>query len=180
MLRRFLTFVVLLVGAPSPANADSILLPGNGGGFTIIPSVLSISDASVTWDGLGSENLGFVVSAQINNCGEFDVDYSTGDGSGNAGVDYVSRSGTLSFGGCSPGIQTLTITVPLLNPGFAATETFFVFLHSVDPEGIALVADGQGVGTINRTQPAMSTVPEPATLWLLATSFCALGVVRRR
>ena len=73
------------------------------------------------------------------------VDYTTRNGTARAGEDYVSASGTLTF---VPGETAQTVAVAVLpgeRPGDGETMT----LELSNPQGGgAVIADGQGVGTI--------------------------------
>jgi hypothetical protein len=80
------------------------------------------------------------------------VDWATTAGSATAGSDYQAGSGTLTF---APGETSKTITV-LVNGDrlVEPTETFFVNLSS--PSADALIAAGQGVGSIDDDEPRIS------------------------
>jgi hypothetical protein len=85
------------------------------------------------------------------------VQYSTANGTAQAGVDFVPVSGTLNFGPSLGGNQTVTrtVNVPIIGKSLKeANETFFLNLSS--PVN-ATLADGQGVGIIideDRAYPA--------------------------
>ena len=82
--------------------------------------------------------------------GLFTVNYSTADGSGQAGSDYVPTSGTLTF---NPGVNSQTFTVTIIDDGLAdADET--VLLNLSNPTGpITLGAQSTAVLTIVGNQP---------------------------
>ena len=77
------------------------------------------------------------------------VEFETSNGTATAPGDYAAQSGTLDF---APGEATKTITV-LVNgdTAFEADETFTVDL--TNPTS-AIIADGEGVGTIENDDPA--------------------------
>jgi outer membrane protein assembly factor BamB len=71
------------------------------------------------------------------------VDYSTADGTGAVGSDYVATSGVVTF---APGETTKTILVPTVDDTtLEPTETFAVNLSNAVG---GIISDGQGVGTI--------------------------------
>jgi hypothetical protein len=77
------------------------------------------------------------------------VNYSTANGSAVAGSDYVTATGTVLF---QPGVTARSIFVPLVNDTvFETNESFVVNLSNPSPN--ALIADGQGVGTILDNDP---------------------------
>ena len=76
------------------------------------------------------------------------VHYATADGTATAGSDYTAASGDVTF---APGETSKTITVAVLGDRLAEpTETFVVNLSG--PTN-AIIADGQGVGTILDDEP---------------------------
>ncbi|MBE7416662.1 MAG: tandem-95 repeat protein [Ideonella sp.] len=80
------------------------------------------------------------------------VNYATGDGSANAGSDYVAAGGTLTF---APGVVSQTITVSITNDALTElSETFNVTLSGAVN---ATIADASGLGTIvdNDAPPAI-------------------------
>jgi Calx-beta domain len=85
--------------------------------------------------------------------GLFTVNYSTvdmGGGSADAGSDYVSTSGTLTF---NPGVNTQTFTIPIIDDGLPdADETVFLMLgNHTGPINIG--TQGMAVLTILGNQP---------------------------
>ncbi|MGB3149397.1 MAG: Calx-beta domain-containing protein [Maribacter sp.] len=84
-----------------------------------------------------------------NASGAFTVNYTTVDGSANAGSDYTATSGTLSFNGISG--DTDTITIPILNnPGIEFNETLLLqFTASSD-------------GSVDFSDTATGTIIDPA------------------
>jgi hypothetical protein len=77
------------------------------------------------------------------------VTFATANGSATAGSDYQATSGALTF---APGETTKTVTV-LVNGDRVGepNETFLVNLSQ--PSGGAVIADGQGIGTIMDDEP---------------------------
>ncbi|HEX8572922.1 MAG TPA: Calx-beta domain-containing protein, partial [Allosphingosinicella sp.] len=105
------------------------------------PITVSVSDISVN-EAAGT--MTFTVTRNSLVTGAFTVDYATADGTAIAGQDYTATSGTLSF---TDNQVQATVTVPITDdstPEFDDT----VLLNLSNPTGGAVIADGQGVGTI--------------------------------
>jgi hypothetical protein len=81
------------------------------------------------------------------------VEYTTSDGTANAGADYGEVSGILSF---APGQTAKNVVVPIFDRGPSSTSNFAVSLSSVMN---ASIADGTGIVTINAS--AGASVPQP-------------------
>ncbi|WP_369116280.1 DUF1194 domain-containing protein [Crocosphaera watsonii] len=72
------------------------------------------------------------------------VDYETASGTAEAGVDYISANGSLTF--LPGGDSTQTIAVEIIGDTMGEIdETFFVNLGNASG---TVIADGQGIGTI--------------------------------
>ncbi|HEX8483325.1 MAG TPA: Calx-beta domain-containing protein, partial [Allosphingosinicella sp.] len=102
---------------------------------------VSVSDVSVN-EAAGT--MSFTVTRNSLVSGAFTVDFATADGTAVAGQDYSATSGTLSF--TDNQVQAF-VTVPIIDdstPEFDDT----VLLNLSNPTGGAVIADGQGVGTI--------------------------------
>ena len=87
------------------------------------------------------------------------VDYSAQGGTATAGVDFAAAAGTLTF---APGETSKTVTV-LVNGDLAdeADETFAVQLGNAAG---AVIADGQGAGTILDDDPLALSIADVAEL----------------
>jgi hypothetical protein len=94
--------------------------------------------------GSGETNFDFTVTLSAASTVAATVNYATADGSAQAGTDYASTSGTLTF---NPGETSKTITVRVYARNYPDNRTFYVRLSN--PSN-ASVADGEGVGTIER------------------------------
>ncbi len=82
--------------------------------------------------------------------GLFTVNYTTADGTAQAGVGYLPASGTLTF---DPGVDVQTFTVPILDNGLPAGDTSVLLVLS-NPKGpIALGTQSMAVLTILGNQP---------------------------
>ena len=129
-----------------------------------VPPSLTISDPSVIEGDAGTVTLVYTVTASFPvPAGGLSVDYATADGTATAGSgDYVTQSGTLNF---AQGDTTATISVTVNGDTlFERNETVIVNLSN--PVN-ALIADGQGVGTIGNDDPV------PPTAGLFSTDFAA-------
>jgi probable HAF family extracellular repeat protein len=114
------------------------------------PSV-SIGDATVIEGGAGTANAVFTATLSAPASGPVTVHFATGNGTASAGSDYSARSGTLTF---APGQTTATVAVAVNGDTVGEpNETFQVSLSQ--PVG-AVIADGQGVGTIVDDEPRLS------------------------
>jgi len=110
---------------------------------TLAAAAVAIGDATVTEGNAGTVSADFIVTLSTASAQTVTVDFATADGSAVAGSDYVAQSGTLTF---NAGETTKTISVFVNGDTVVeGNETFFVNLTSATN---ALIADGQGVGTI--------------------------------
>jgi Subtilase family/Calx-beta domain/Peptidase inhibitor I9 len=111
---------------------------------------LSVGDAVVA-EPSGSASAVFTVSLATARPGTVTAQYTVSPGTAAAGLDYTPVSGTVTF---APGVVTRTILVPILGDVLDEfDETFFVTLFA--PAG-AVIADGQGTGTILDDDPPPS------------------------
>ncbi len=105
-------------------------------------STISVDDVTFT----GADSLvapGFTVTLSAASAQTITVHYQTADGTAVAGEDYTATSGTLTF---DPGETSKPIPVTILPDTVQeSTEQFYL---NLDSPGNALIADGQGVGTI--------------------------------
>jgi hypothetical protein len=116
---------------------------------------LSINDVTVAEGNSGTTSATFTVSLAPVQPSAASVSYATANGTASAGLDYVATSGTLAFGACQGSAQ---LTVPVLGDLVdEPDETFFVNLSN--PSG-AVIADGQGQGTITDDDPLPEVVVE--------------------
>ena len=133
------------VNLSNPVNAT--IADGQGLGTIInddtsLPSV-SINDVSVAEGNSGTTNAIFTVNLSAASGQIVTVTYSTANGTATARSDYVATSGVLTF---NPGETTKTLAVMVNGDTFSEpNETFFVNLTSATS---AIIADGQGIGTI--------------------------------
>src|SRR5258708_7976777 len=115
------------------------------------PSI-SLNDVSVTEGDSSTTPANFTVSLSAASGFTVTVNYATADNTANAGSDYQSTSGTLTF---NPGDTAKPVTV-LVNGDatFEPNESFFVNLTS--PTN-ATISDAQGKGTITNDDAAPPT-----------------------
>jgi hypothetical protein len=120
-------------------NNVSVLLNTSS---TTVPS-LSIADASVKENPLGTTYASFTVTLSAASDQTVTVHYDTAPGTAKPGIDYVGRHGTLTF---LPGQTTRHVRVHILNDQPTGTnEQFFVNLNNAVN---ATISDSQAVGTI--------------------------------
>ncbi|MFL6332209.1 MAG: DUF4394 domain-containing protein [Pyrinomonadaceae bacterium] len=128
------------LGTPSTATVfindnDTTIPPG--------AAALSVGDVTVVEGHTGTLAV-FTVTLSAARNFTISAQYITSSGTANAGADYETVSGTVTFG---PGVTSRTISVPVNGDDAPeADETFFVNLSN--PVG-AVIADAQGQATIN-------------------------------
>lgn len=88
--------------------------------------------------------------------GTVSVDYSISDGTGKAGIDYASSSGTVTFG---PGETSKTIDVTLFDAGKSSGTSTFTITLTNPTGGATLGATTQVQVSINDTLPP-ETIPQ--------------------
>jgi hypothetical protein len=108
------------------------------------PPTIKISDRTVAEGNTGTTNASFTVSLSKSWTSTVTVDYSTADGTAQAGSDYVAKAATtLTF---TPGQTSKTVTVAVNgDTTIEPAETFFVNLSNATN---ATISDSQGKGTI--------------------------------
>nr|WP_280818803.1 Calx-beta domain-containing protein [Thiorhodococcus minor] len=127
--------------------ADQVVELVEGTGGTGPSYSLSVDDPTVT-EGSDTQALFTVNLSPAPGAGETVlVDYQTANGSAQAGSDYTSTSGQLSFG---EGDSSLTVSVPILDDGTAEpNETFTLQASSSEASpasGTATIQDDDGSG----------------------------------
>jgi probable HAF family extracellular repeat protein len=112
--------------------------------------LISIGDVSVTEGNTGTRTATFTVTLSTSSTQPVTVAFATANGTATAGSDYTAQSGTVTF---APGQRSATITVVVKgDTSGEPNETFQVNLSQ--PVG-AVIADGQGVGTIVDDEPRL-------------------------
>jgi len=148
------TFVINLKNATHATIADS------QGVVTITDDdpLVNISDATVTEGNTGTTLCNFLVTLSSAPIQTVTVSYTTTDDSASAGSDYQAASGVLTF---NPGQASQNIIVLVNGDHLVETnEAFFVNLTSASG---AVIADGQGLGTIVDDEPRISAGETSAT-----------------
>jgi hypothetical protein len=140
--------------AATDSTADVVkvfLNDGNWtGGATPPPPSVTIGNAIVTEGNTGTRTASFTVALSSAWTEAVSVQYATAHGTA-AAADYQAAAGTLTF---APGETTKTVTVLVTGDRLPeSTETFVVNLSN--PTN-ALIADGQGVGTIVDDEPRIT------------------------
>ena len=111
--------------------------------FTPSPAI-TINNVSVD-ETAGTVNL-TATHTNLNASGPFTVNFSTADGSANAGTDYTSTTGTLNFNGTSG--DTDIITIPILTDTTLEGDETFVVQLTTSSDGTINISD-TAVVTIN-------------------------------
>jgi len=75
------------------------------------------------------------------------VDYTTTDGSANAGSDYTAKTGTVTF---SPGVMSMSIQVPVIG-GDRIMESDKTFMVALSNAQSAIISDTAGTATVTIT-----------------------------
>ena len=146
------TFTVTLAspsGATIQDGSATGTITDDDGPVTALPT-LNIADDTVE-EGDEAE---FLVTLSRTSTETVTVDYATADGTANAGDDYTSTSGTLTF---APGEASKTIPVPTVeDTAQEQTETFTVTLSS--PTN-ATIQGGSATGTITDDDGPVTALP---------------------
>ena len=112
------------------------------GGNPALPT-LAVADVSLIEGSTGSRDALVTVSLSKASSEAITVNYATANGTAQAGADYVSKSGALTF---APGETSKTIAIPVIgDTAIEANESFVLNLSSPTK---ATIADGQGTVTI--------------------------------
>src|SRR5262249_16241250 len=163
--------MALLAGSPASNAGDNSGAPAydqRGPGFarvldgvidigafeaqTPLPPAISISGVSLSEGNIGATAAVFTVRLSAASTQPVSVHYATADGSATAADnDYQSQRGTLTF---APGETSKTVTV-LVNGDRRAESNEAFFVNLAGPTN-AVIADGQGVGTIQDDEPRIS------------------------
>ena len=89
------------------------------------------------------------------------VNYATSDGTASAGADYVTTTGTLTFGG---GTTSLTFTVPVVNDTAAEGNETVTLSLSNPSGGATLGTQGSAVLTIVDDEPTVAFATDAFTV----------------
>ena len=124
------------------------------GGQVVRPvPTLSINDVSTAEGDSGTKSLNFTVTLSAASNLAVTANFATADASANAGSDYVSATGTVTF---NPGETTKTVAVTI--NGDTTNEPDETFVVNLTTPVNATISDTQGVGTItNDDAPVLLT-----------------------
>ena len=132
------TGAVCTSGGSALAETLALTVPG--------PLALSVADAEAN-EGTDSAVV-FAVSLSRASSGRVTVDYATTDGTAQAGEDYSSTSGTLTF---AAGVVEQSVSVPVLDDVTdEGRESFTLTLSNASG---AIVGDREATGTIVNSDP---------------------------
>jgi probable HAF family extracellular repeat protein len=113
--------------------------------------LINVGDVSVTEGHSGTRTATFTLTLSVASTQEVTVAYATANGTASAGSDYQSSTGTISF---APGQTSAPVTV-LVN-GDRQGENNETFLLNLSQPAGAVIADGQGLGTILDDEPRLT------------------------
>lgn len=108
----------------------------------------SINDVTIAEGNAGTTQATFTVSLSIPVDGTVTVDFATAAGTATEGVDYVGRTGTLTF---APQELQKTITIDIVGDTIPESDENF-FVNLTNAVG-ANIADAQGEGRITDDEP---------------------------
>jgi uncharacterized repeat protein (TIGR01451 family) len=118
--------------------------------FTVKPPLLYITGPTVVERSYTTTNAVFNVFIAEPFAQTIDVDYATADGTATAGLDYLAKSGHLTF---TPSATNLTVAVTVSNDLIhESAETFALNLSN--PVNVELANGGTANATILNTDPA--------------------------
>ena len=104
---------------------------------------LSIDDVSLTEGNSGTKTATFTVALTPTSTQTVTVAYATANGTATAGLDYLAKSGTLTF---APGVSSQVIMVTV--NGDTSVETDETIALDLSGPTNAVLSDAQGIATI--------------------------------
>ncbi|MCW9679746.1 VWD domain-containing protein [Dolichospermum planctonicum UHCC 0167] len=139
--------------APTQADATTTIV-------TTQP-VINLSANQTIVEGFTSpQNVAYTVSLSSSSTQTITVQYATSNETAQAGADYISTTGTLTF---NPGVTSQVINIPILNDAInEANETFTLTLSN--PTNATLGTSQTATTTITDTVLAAATTTLPATV----------------
>ncbi|WP_439550749.1 Calx-beta domain-containing protein [Falsiroseomonas sp.] len=137
------------------SNASGATIADNTGVATIRDddaARFSVSDASVVEGNSGNTILAFKVTLAEAMTSTVSVSFATSGGTAQSGVDFVARSGTVSF---AAGQTERIINVTAIGDRLVEMDETVVLTLSAPQRGV--IADGTGIGTIiNNDRPRIA------------------------
>jgi chitinase len=119
---------------------------------------IRVNDVTLTEGDSGTMNFIFTVSLEVAVSQPVTVSYATADGTATDGSDYEAASGTLTI---PAGQTSRTVTVAVKGDRLSEPDEIF-FVNLSNPTN-AVIADGQGVGTITDNEPHV-VISDPTLL----------------
>ena len=127
---------------------DGQMLENSATALILGPPSLSVADARAHES--NDRTIDFTVTLNRASDSTVTVDYATADGTAEAGADYTSTSGTLTF---AAGETEKTVSVPILQDAHdEGDETLTLTLSNPSGDN-AWLKDGEATGTIENTDP---------------------------
>jgi hypothetical protein len=137
---RFLVGFDDFTGDPVCKTLEAVTGGGGGGGAG---PLVGIDNVELPEGNAGTKPFVFTVSLSAPSPGPVTVNFSTRNGSAQAGSDYIAASGTLTF---APGEVTKQITVQV--NGDTQPEAIEVFFVDLSNASGAVIGDSEGLGRI--------------------------------
>jgi len=144
--------------AVSSATSDANTSNNTYNFILLVQPTVSINDVSIVEGNSGATNALFTATLSAASTQTVTVNYSTTNGTGSAGSDYVAQSGTLTF---DPGETLKNIIIQVTgDTALEPNETFFVNLSGASN---AVIAISQGTGTIVNDDVSLAVIAFHAT-----------------
>jgi hypothetical protein len=120
------------------------------------PRTLSVNDVSTVEGNSGTHGVTFTVTLSSASASNVTVQFSTAQDSATKDVDYVHKTGTLTF---TPGQTSKMVTVQVKGDTTAEANERFK-LNLFNPTGGATISDGTGFATIVNDDGAVAVKPK--------------------
>ncbi|WP_167335410.1 Calx-beta domain-containing protein [Pedobacter kyungheensis] len=119
-------------------------------------SSISIATTPAINESAGTATFTVTLNNAVQN--EFSVNYSTADGTANAGLDYTATSGTLNFPANAAAGTILSFTVPINNDNIAEISENFTATLSDITGGVVVISNATATATITDNDAATVSV----------------------
>ena len=126
---------------------------------------LTVDDHTIQEPDTGTADVTFTVTLAPTSGQQVTVQFATADGTAIAGKDYQATSGTLVF---APGVSQRSLPVKVIGDTLHEPDETFV-VNLTNATGGAVIADGQGQGTIVDNDPPVPGVTVSPTAGLTTT-----------
>ncbi|SDD06159.1 Calx-beta domain-containing protein [Pedobacter soli] len=117
---------------------------------------ISIATTPVINESAGTATFTVTLKNAVQNA--FSVNYSTADGTANAGLDYTAASGTLNFPANAAAGTVLSFTVPINNDNIAEISENFTATLSDITGGVVVISNATATATITDNDAATVSV----------------------